>query len=130
MPLYFTESHVNRDTNTRYYESDAPQEVEHGDVGRLYKSLRNEYGRCTGKVHVDCRARPGDRDSNEWIVKDVGWVFVKRVEYDPGDRRGKSYLREVWITLYEMPEIVERKRTYFDLAKRNRPRRALTNSSL
>lgn len=65
-------------------------------LGTLYRSLQSEYGRCTGKVYVDL---PDGK------AKSVGWVFVKRMEYEDSFRirsGPKTYLREVWVS-YRYP---------------------------
>lgn len=58
------------------------------DVSRLYRSLRSEYGRCTGHVYVDLR---------DGGVAAVGWAFLKRMQYEDSK---DTYLRKVWVTLY------------------------------
>jgi hypothetical protein len=55
------------------------------DIGRLYKSCQQEYGRCISHVYFD---------TTNGIVP-VGWVFQKRVDYtDKG-----SYLQSVWVSV-------------------------------
>lgn len=56
------------------------------DLGRLYKSLRKEYGRCVSRVYID--TPDGQPDA-------IGWVFAKKVQYtDSPD----YYNQEVWVT--------------------------------
>lgn len=92
--LYAREEYVNATNEYRYGDSGVPQECYTNDTGRLYRSLAREFGRCTGKVYVDTESRG---------TIAVGWVFVKRCEYEGQRRRGtpETYLREVWVTLYE-----------------------------
>ena len=56
--------------------------------GELFRALRRNYGRCTGKVRVDV--------GNS--VKAIGWVFEKRRKYDDCD---ETYLLETWVTVHE-----------------------------
>jgi hypothetical protein len=95
--MMIQETYVNRDTNTRYAESE-PQRAFTDDLGKLYRSLRAEYGRCTGHIHVD---------QKDGEVKTIGWVFVKRVPYEGRVRDGepRTYLREVWVTVYTKYEV-------------------------
>jgi hypothetical protein len=65
------------------------------NIGQLFRSLQREYGRCVGKVYQDT---PDG-------TKQTGWVFEGMDKYtDTGDK----YLREVWVTLYEKADTVER----------------------
>jgi hypothetical protein len=66
-----------------------PYESMFTDVGKMYRSLVKEFGRCTGKVRIDPDG------------KQVGWVFVKRKNYE--DEPKKTYLQEVWITVHNGP---------------------------
>lgn len=91
--LYCTEIFINATKGCMYHEDTKPQEAFTTDLGRLYRNCVREYGRCTGRVYaelVDGTSIP------------VGWVFVKRVEYDDPmcRRKPESYLREVWLTVY------------------------------
>ena len=90
-----SESFINATTETRYGDSGWYRPFT-DDVGRLYRSLQSEYGRCTGHGYIDTT-------SGETVP--VGWVFVKRVEYDDAGRYGfrgeRTYLREVWVSVGE-----------------------------
>jgi hypothetical protein len=67
-------------------------EVFTDDVGRLFRSLQHEHGRCKGSVMVT----RSDED-----IK-VGWVFEKRRRFTDCD---ETYLAETWVTLHDsMPE--------------------------
>jgi hypothetical protein len=57
--------------------------------GELYRAMRSEYGRCTGKVYVD---------RSEGGPKTIGWYFVKRDRYED---TGESYLRGAWVIVGE-----------------------------
>jgi len=69
------------------------------NIGKLFRNLQQEYGRCSGKVYVDTKEG----------TKPVGWVFEKRMKYD--DARGNDpdrdfYIREVWVSLaHDVEEI-------------------------
>lgn len=94
--LEIQETYVDMEKGHRYGETEWYQPYT-DDLGRLYREFRSEYGRCTSKVYVDTATG----------VKPVGWVFVKRVEYDDAHRitRGpKTYLREVWVTYRHITE--------------------------
>lgn len=65
--------------------------------GELFRSLQREYGKCISKMYRDV----GDK------VKTCGWVFQSRQKYEDSRRNPtKTYIREVWVTLYERkPEV-------------------------
>ena len=56
------------------------------DKGKLFRSLRREFGRCTGRVYVD--TPDGTPDA-------IGWVFV-------GKRDKAGWARETWVTYKEV----------------------------
>ena len=58
------------------------------DIGRLFRFMQKEYGRCTSKVYV------GDGDH-------VGWAFEKKVMYTDADSKDDRYIQEVWVTLHD-----------------------------
>ena len=62
-------------------------------IGRLFRSLQREYGRCTGKVHIDTQSG----------TKPVGWVFEKRMQYEDArsNRPQDYYIRQVWVQVAE-----------------------------
>lgn len=96
--LVLSETYVNA-TNGTNYGGSGWQEPWTDDIGALYAGCVREFGRCTGHVYVDTTA--GE-------VVPVGWVFVKRVEYDDAGRYGfrgdRTYLREVWVSVGEQDE--------------------------
>ena len=70
--------------------------VEGETAGEVYRELVGRFGRCTGKVFVD--TADGD-------ARHVGWVFVKRAEYDDTPR--EFFTRETWASVVErVPEQV------------------------
>lgn len=84
--IQIKESYVNRTENYRAGDSDW-YEAYTDDLGKLFKSLRKEYGKCTNKVYQD-----NYMDGSYWHC---GWVFQKRMKYD---RSNKTFLSETWIT--------------------------------
>jgi hypothetical protein len=95
MSLLISETFVNLDEGYRFGDS-GKYEPFTDDLGQLYKSLRAEYGRCTGHVYIDTK---------EHRTKTVGWVFLKRMVYEDS-RTNETYLREVWVTLLDAPDDV------------------------
>jgi hypothetical protein len=97
--LWISEAFIDRTRNARYGDRE-PYETRFDSAGELYRWLVKEYGRCTGKVYVDVADRS----------RQVGWVFISRQPYE--DRRTQMYLREVWVTLHDGPDIVTRTEQY------------------
>jgi len=65
-----------------------------GDTrGDIYKYGLREHGRCTSKVYVDRK---------DGSVKEMGWVFEKRVAYEGRRSRGETYLQQVWLEVIEL----------------------------
>lgn len=94
MPIEIQETYANQDKDCIFGES-GWYEPFTDSPGELFFSLRSEYGRCTGRVY---------RDLPDGGAKAVGWVFLKRMEYEDSHhiRSGsKTYLREVWVTVRE-----------------------------
>lgn len=57
--------------------------------GELYRSLQEEYGRCTGKMY---------RDVKGGGAVACGWVFEGKDRYSD---TGETYIREAWIEVIE-----------------------------
>lgn len=87
MPLQIRESFVNLDRNVMFGESDWYMPFT-DNVGKLFRSLQREYGRCASRMYNDPGARP------------CGWVFIKRDVYED---TGKTYLRETWVHVQHTP---------------------------
>lgn len=88
--LWINETWVNETEgyglgDSGWYETFTP------DLGKLYRSLRKEYG---GRVQTMYRDTP---DSPP--VK-VGWVFHKRVKYEDTP---ETFLRAVWVEVSTVP---------------------------
>ena len=66
-----------------------PHEPYTDHPGDLFRDLQREYGRCTGHVYQDTISRG---------TIAIGWVFLGRQRYDGSN---KTYLREVWVTLFD-----------------------------
>lgn len=100
--LRVSETFVNRTEG--YSNGDSGQyEPYTDDIGRLFRDYQREYGRCTSKVYIDTPTGP----------KAIGWVFEKRVKYDDCN---EYFMQEVWVTLYNKPDTVTRKRHYHFLS--------------
>lgn len=93
--LYTSETYINAGDNTRFGESEI-EEAHTDDVGRLYRSLMAEYGRCVSKVYQDTKSRG---------TIAIGWVFKKRMQYEGARDPKDTYIREVWATVYEACEL-------------------------
>lgn len=75
------------------------------NVGKLFRTMQREYGRCVSSVYVD--------SPNGGPPKRVGWVFQRAERYTDCD---KTYLREVWVTLHDAPDTVTRTVHYHSIA--------------
>lgn len=94
--LQVKETYVNRDTNIRFGETDW-YETWTDDRGKLFRSLRSEFGRCTGKMYADTATE---------TLTDQGWIFLKRTPYGGNSLRSDAkdtYLQETWIQVREVP---------------------------
>lgn len=89
MNLYAQETFLNATEGHMIGENDV-YETYCETRGELFRAMRDEYGRCTGRVYIDTEAG----------TKAVGWVFQGRDTYED---TGESYLREVWVTVHNAP---------------------------
>ena len=87
MPLFIQETFINKTRNARIGETEVYQAFT-DEIGKLYRDLVREYGRCRGKVYIDRVAR---------APMAIGWTFEKRVKYDDSP---ETYLREVWVSVH------------------------------
>lgn len=94
--LWVRETYINATDHVGYGDSEW-YETFTRDIGKLYRSLRKEYGGQVVTMYRDTDGPP---------VK-VGWVFTKRVRYEDTP---ETYLREVWVEVSTTP--VERLTTY------------------
>ena len=82
------ETYVEKEMNCLVGEAE-PYEPYTEDIGRLFRSMQREHGRCVSSVYVD---------TNDGKAMRVGWVFEKRRKYSDSS---KTYLSETWVTLFE-----------------------------
>lgn len=99
--LKVSEAYVNLTEGYNFGESGI-YETFTDDTGTLYRACQREYGRCVSKVYVDIDDK----------TMAVGWVFVKRMEYEDTH---ETYLREVWVTLHDADDTVTREHHYHAL---------------
>lgn len=103
--MLIRETFVNRTENYLFGEGE-PYEPFTDNIGRLFRSLSKEYGRCTGRMYYE-RKQGGDVP--------IGWVFEKRMRYEDAN---KYYIREVWVSLHDAPDTVTREAHYHELGGR------------
>jgi hypothetical protein len=99
------ETFVNETKGHQFGESDWYEPFT-DDVGRLFRSLQKEYGRCVSRVYVD--------PAGGGKPKAIGWVFEKRMEYEdyrPSRGGDRYYTRAVWVTLADKVEVIPETRT-------------------
>ena len=100
--MLISETFVNVDKGYRFGETE-PYKPYTEDVGRLFRDMQPEYGRCVSSVYVDQKDGPPKR---------IGWVFQRKDRYEDS---GETYTREVWVTLHDAPVTVTRKHHYHSL---------------
>jgi hypothetical protein len=61
--------------------------------GDIYKYGQREHGRCQSKMYIE---------KKDGTVKEIGWVFEKRVAYEGRHSRGETYLQQVWLEVVEL----------------------------
>lgn len=100
MPLQIRETYVNQTRMCEFGRSEWFEPFT-DNVGKLFRALQREYGRCTGRSYRDL----GQDDTQAPTVW-TGWVFEKRMRYE--DARGKRpddyYIREVWVEVFRPAE--------------------------
>lgn len=94
MTLLIQENFINATKHHSFGDCSEPYEAFTDDIGRLYRSLASEYGRCVSKVYLDTASKG---------TVAIGWVFQKQMPYE--DVPKECYLREVWVTLFEPCEL-------------------------
>lgn len=95
---------INRTENYRCGES-GKYEPFTDDLGALFRSLQREHGRCVSRIYID-----GGKAED---VKAVGWVFVRRRQYEDS---AETYLAETWVTLYEREDTITHEHHYKTLS--------------
>jgi hypothetical protein len=98
--MWIQETFVNETKDYVCGESDK-YESSTDDVGKLFRALQREHGRCISKIY---------RDTDNG-AQAVGWVFEKRMKYF--DARGNDlehdyYIQNVWVRLFEQQDKVTR----------------------
>ena len=115
MPFEIHESYVNATEKVRFGESEWFEP--YSDTrGGIFRDCQKEYGGCISKMYRDVRIRKGRgftafgvtvSPADKWEVREVGWIFSKRMRYeDARPRYGKYsekdyYTREVWVEVRE-----------------------------
>lgn len=90
--LVIRETSVNTTENCIFSESDW-YEPYTNNLGKLFKTMLKEYGRCVSKVYVNTPDGGADQ---------IGWVFEKRAKYE--DTK-ETYLQETWVTHKQVKEL-------------------------
>ena len=91
--MFMQETYVNETENAQFGESDV-FEAFTDDIGKLFRDLQREYGRCASSIY---------RDTTNGTER-IGWVFESVQRYERSEETNK---RAVWVTLYDsMPVTV------------------------
>ncbi len=85
-PYWIRETFVNVDRDAIFGQGDWIETSSY-TLGDLYRSLRAEYGACTGKQYSERVGKPDVQS---------GWVFRKRMKYEDSN---DTYIREVWVSV-------------------------------
>jgi hypothetical protein len=89
--MLVSETFVNQTKGYQFGESE-PYEPYTDNAGEFFREMQKEYGRCVSSVYVDSPDGPPIK---------VGWVFEKTMQYEDARSKNDTYIREVWVTLYE-----------------------------
>jgi len=99
--LVFQETLVNETEGYIMFESDE-QEAWTGNLGKLFKTLQKEFGKCTSKMYVD---------KNGTAIQS-GWVFQKKCKYTDCS---EHYLQTAWISIFsQKSEIIKTHFNYWN----------------
>jgi len=90
--MLIREEYVNATEGHRFGDSGEPYATFTDDIGKLFRSLQRENGRCVSKVYIDTKSAG---------TVQVGWVFQKREAYERCRGKQAYYIRETWVTLYD-----------------------------
>lgn len=92
--LYISETYVNATTGVMYGDIPAYETwADVDDLGKLYKSLVKEYGRCISSMYID--------HTDKIKTQKIGWVFLRRATYDDSK---ETYLQETWVAVFVKDE--------------------------
>lgn len=102
MSIGIREETIDRDQNVSsggytYEAADLYPAIE--TLADLFRYGQSEFGRCTGKMYIDV----------EDGAKHIGYVFLKRMNYDRSD---ETFLAETWISMGEFHPATEARLTY------------------
>lgn len=101
--MYIEETYISKeniyDEKGAIFGQSDPYEPFTDDIGRLFRELQQEFGRCQSRMWVEFK----DKSKKE---RPAGWVFVKRKKYSDS-RNGETYLQETWVTLLEKEKCTE-----------------------
>lgn len=90
--IFIQEQAVNVTENYRFGDPDVYETMfENDEVGKLFRFCQTEFGRCTSSIYVDGQNEKTQR---------IGWVFVKRCEYDDTP---ETFIQETWVSLHTTP---------------------------
>ena len=90
--IWIEEHFINKTRGYRFGDTEIHDSGE-DNVGKLFKALAREYGRCATKVYTTARGKDIP----------VGWVFEKKMQYEGSRREDDTYIREVWVSCYSEP---------------------------
>lgn len=90
--LEVRETYFDKDTSRRFGQSDWYEPFT-DKLGTLFRHNQQEFGRCVSKVYVV--------DSPSSPLRQIGWVFEKRMRYEGESDR---YIREVWVEYRRIDE--------------------------
>ncbi len=89
MALQVREQFVDLTRGCRTGDSDW-YETWTNNIGRLFKSLQKEHGRCRGRIY---------QDTPDGSADPIGWVFEKVGRYSD---TGEPFRRETWVTVRQV----------------------------
>lgn len=95
--MWVHETYVNETQGYSFGDSDW-YESWTDDIGKLFRSMQKEYGRCISKVFRD---RPYRFDHPDGEIQ-IGWAFMKTMTYEdarPPYKERDYYVRTVWVEL-------------------------------
>lgn len=99
--MLISEVFINETKGYRFGNTE-PYEPFTDDIGKLFRSLQREYGRCMGRMYVEPNNEP------------IGWVFSKKMQYEDSH---EEYVREVWVKLHDAPITVTKEPHYHVLGR-------------
>ena len=99
--IWLQETWVDKTANFIAGDSDVYESwATFANIGRLFRNLQREYGRCISSMYIDTPRGP----------QRIGWVFLKKAHYTD---TGEPYLQETWVSLHTAPPT---RKTYYQYA--------------